>query len=277
MTDFRFYENDLPKLDEIVAVKVLRFENDNVYVSLLEYQNIEALIISSEVSRRRIANIKSVINYNKIYFCVVISVDYDKKYIDLSKKKVNDIEAEICMKNYIKSKTVNSILMRVSELTNTDIEFLSKNISWYFYKKYQHAIEGFYNIKNENINVDELIKNILIEVCETKLEKKSFKIKAIFEITNFTSLGSKSIIDALNAGKVPNVSIYLNSSPTYTIFTETLDEKDGIDIINSCLDKIKEKIISDGGNFILKYLTEVNDDQPIDNHFNISEDEQSSE
>ena len=57
LSNCRFYENQFPAIDELVVVQVTQIAEMGVYVKLLEYDNIEGMILLSELSRRRIQNI----------------------------------------------------------------------------------------------------------------------------------------------------------------------------------------------------------------------------
>ena len=57
-TNCRFYENKYPEVDEVVMVNVQEIAEMGAYVKLLEYDNIEGMVLLSELSRRRIRSIK---------------------------------------------------------------------------------------------------------------------------------------------------------------------------------------------------------------------------
>ena len=49
-----FYEQKYPEVDDVVMVNVSSIADMGAYVHLLEYNNIESMILLSEVSRGRI-------------------------------------------------------------------------------------------------------------------------------------------------------------------------------------------------------------------------------
>ena len=61
----RFYEKELPEAEELVVVQVKRVEELGAYVSLVEYDNIEGMILYSEVSKRRVRSITKAIPVGK--------------------------------------------------------------------------------------------------------------------------------------------------------------------------------------------------------------------
>jgi len=84
------------------------------YVKLLEYDNIEGMILLSELSRRRIRSIQKLIRVGRNEVVVVLRVDKEKGYIDLSKRRVSPEDITKCEDKYMKSKTVASILRHVA-------------------------------------------------------------------------------------------------------------------------------------------------------------------
>lgn len=65
-------------MDEVVMVNVKRIAEMGAYVHLLEYNNIEGMILLSELSRRRIRSVNKLIRIGKTEPVVVIRVDKEK-------------------------------------------------------------------------------------------------------------------------------------------------------------------------------------------------------
>lgn len=117
----RMYEKKYPDVDELVVVNVKSIAEMGAYVSLLEYNNIEGMILLSELSRRRIRSISKLIRVGRQEVVVVLRVDKEKGivlahllnqtnlltgYIDLSKRRVSPEEVVKCEEKYNKSKAV---------------------------------------------------------------------------------------------------------------------------------------------------------------------------
>lgn len=113
------------------------------YVKLLEYDNIDGMILLSELSRRRIRSIQKLIRVGRNEVVVVLRVDKEKGYIDLSKRRVSPEDIIKCEERYNKGKMVHSIMRHVAEKTLTPIDQLYESIAWPLNKKYGHAIDAF--------------------------------------------------------------------------------------------------------------------------------------
>ena len=116
------YAEKYPEVDDVVMVKVKTIADMGAYVSLLEYNNIEGMILLSELSRRRIRSLSALIKVGNQEPVTVVRVDKQKGYIDLSKRRVAEEDVANCEAKYNKSKTVHSIMKHVAETMNADLE-----------------------------------------------------------------------------------------------------------------------------------------------------------
>lgn len=99
--EMRYYEQRYPEVDELVMVQVRQIAEMGAYVKLvcqltecpvllwervlngiqLEYDNIEGMILLSELSRRRIRSIQKLIRVGRNEVVVVLRVDKEKGWI----------------------------------------------------------------------------------------------------------------------------------------------------------------------------------------------------
>ena len=74
----RFYEKKTPDVEDLVVVNVRHIAEMGAYVRLLEYNNIEGMILMSELSRRRIRSIHKLLRVGKNEVVMVIRKDIKK-------------------------------------------------------------------------------------------------------------------------------------------------------------------------------------------------------
>jgi translation initiation factor 2 subunit 1 len=72
------------------------------------------MILLSELSRRRIRSVQKLIRIGRNEVVVVLRVDKEKGYIDLSKRRVSPEDIVKCEERYMKSKAISSILRHVA-------------------------------------------------------------------------------------------------------------------------------------------------------------------
>jgi translation initiation factor 2 subunit 1 len=116
---------------------------NGAYVILLEYEHMEGLILSTEITNKRVKLINKFLKVGKIETMTVIRVDKEKRYIDLSKKKVQPGEAARAEKFFKKAKMVHNILKQVATKLQCTLEELYEAFGWDLYDKYGHAFDAF--------------------------------------------------------------------------------------------------------------------------------------
>lgn len=110
---------------------------------LLEYEKMEGLILTTEVTKKRVKLVNKFLKIGKQETMVVIRVDKDKRYIDLSKKKVQPEEAVQCEKHFKKAKMVHIILKNVAVKLDCTLLSLYEKFGWDLYDKFGHAYDAF--------------------------------------------------------------------------------------------------------------------------------------
>ena len=256
-------------------VNVRSIAEMGAYVHLLEYNNIEGMILLSELSRRRIRSINKLIRVGKTEPVVVIRVDKEKGYIDLSKRRVSAEDVEKCTERYAKAKAVNSILRHVAELLHYDsdeqLEELYQKTAWHFEEKYKKQKASAYDFFKQSVldpsilaecGLDEHTKEVLLNNIKRKLTSQAVKIRADVEVACYGYEGIDAVKAALKAGlalstdELP-IKINLIAPPLYVMTTSTPEKQDGLKALNDAIDAIQSKITSLGGVFNVQMAPKV--------------------
>ncbi|GBL50365.1 eukaryotic translation initiation factor 2 subunit alpha [Candidozyma auris] len=258
-TNCRFYENKYPEVDEVVMVNVQEIAEMGAYVKLLEYDNIEGMVLLSELSRRRIRSIQKLIRVGKNEVAVVLRVDKEKGYIDLSKRRVSAEDIVKCDERYNKSKAVHSILRHCAEKYGVSLEDLYRTVGWPLSRKYGHAYDAFkLSITDPSIfdGIEAPSTEILEELklyISRRLTPSAIKIRSDVEVSCFSYEGIDAIKNALQqAASVSTeqmqVKAKLIAAPLYEISTQALDKSQGIALLEKAIEKVAEAIEASGGN-----------------------------
>jgi translation initiation factor 2 alpha subunit (eIF-2alpha) len=89
------YYKKFPKIDDIVKAKIEKIDQLGIEVTLPEYDNLNGYITYNEASRKKNFNINKIFTVGCDVNLIVINVDRDKKYIDLSKRTISDHESDL--------------------------------------------------------------------------------------------------------------------------------------------------------------------------------------
>ncbi|KAL7946483.1 translation initiation factor 2, alpha subunit [Trichoderma barbatum] len=263
LTNCRFYEEKYPEIDSFVMVNVKQIAEMGAYVKLLEYDNIDGMILLSELSRRRIRSIQKLIRVGRNEVVVVLRVDKEKGYIDLSKRRVSPEDIVKCEERYNKSKMVHSIMRHVAEKTQTPIESLYESIAWPLNRKYGHAIDAFkLSITNPEVWEEIQFPNQVVDdelklYISKRLTPQPTKVRADVEVTCFGYEGIDAVKTALRTAEAKNtesmqVKVRLVSPPLYVLTSTCIDKAQGITRLEEAIVDIRTSIEAAGGNLTVK-------------------------
>merc|ERR1712209_259096 len=225
-------------------------------------------------SRRRIRSINKLIRVGRTEPVVVIRVDKDKGYIDLSKRRVSPEDIERCTEVFSKGKAVNSILRHVAQImefkTNEQLEDLYKQTAWHFEAKTKKKGSSYDWFKQavqdpsllDECGLDEKTKTVLLENIQQKLTQQAVKIRADVEVACYTYEGIDAVKEALRAGmacSTENVPVRINliAPPLYVITTSTPEKQEGLQILQDACKAIEDRISASGGSFNIKMAPKV--------------------
>lgn len=270
----RFYKHKFPECDELVMVNVRQIAEMGSYVSLLEYNKIEGMILLSELSRRRIRSINKLIRVGRNEIVVVIRVDKEKGYIDLSKRRVSPEEILKCEEKFARGKTVNSILRHTAEVlkmsTDQEFEQLYEKTAWKIddkYKKPGYAYEVFKQAVTDptviaDLDLPEDWRETLLSNIKRRLTPQAVKCRADIEVSCYSYEGIDAIKQALKEGLKLNseekpIKINLIAPPVYVVTSTCLDRDEGIQLLKDVIDKIQKSIEEQRGRFKIKMQPKV--------------------
>jgi len=256
-------------------VQVRSIAEMGAYVSLLEYNNIEGMILLSELSRRRIRSINKLIRVGKQEVCMVLRVDREKGYIDLSKRRVSPEDVQKCDERFNRSKAVHSIVRHVSEVEHVEMEALYRQTAWPLYEKFGHAYEAFRAaitdpdtiFSEENMpGLAASLKDTMLDNIKKRLTPTAVKIRADIEVTCFEYEGINAIKRALLKGEemgnedIP-IKIKLVAPPLYVLLASALDKDKGIKLLNDAIEEMTASIKSEKGDLQVKVASRAVDER----------------
>jgi len=251
-------------------VNVRNIADMGAYVSLLEYNNIEGMILFSELTRRRIRSIYKLIRVGRNEVVMVLRVDKDKGYIDLSKRRVSPEDVAACEDRFNKAKAVHGVLRHLAERRKIYLEDLYERIGWPLYREYGHAYDAFkLALADESAPGTgedpfaklERVPPEIIEELKTyirrRLAPQPIKIRSDIEVSCFTYEGIDAIREALFAGMAVGtenspIKIKLVAPPIYVLSAMTLEKESGIKLLEHANKVIKDTITAKGGKMDVK-------------------------
>ncbi|CCW61475.1 unnamed protein product [Phytomonas sp. EM1] len=269
--DVAFYEESLPKIDQVVWVKVTQVNDTSAVVQLLEYSKREGIIPYTEITRRRVRSMGKLIKVGRCEAAQVIRIDEEKGYIDLSKKQVMGSEAKACEAHFRKGNEVRSIVCHVAEECGIPAYEAMEKIAYPLYRREpkMHAWNWLCEL-NQSQNVDEILgplnlskqlQDSLMSCLRNAMRLKVLTLHAEVDITCFTCDGVEAIRDVLligksyGEGKEPHVAITVTiiGPPKYGLRARTDMKEEGLQLMKESIEAMKIEIAKRGGQ--LKVVT----------------------
>ena len=236
--------------------------------------------MSTEVTKKRVKLVNKYMKVGKQEPMMVIRVDREKRYIDLSKKKVLAADAASTEMFFKKAKMVHNILKQMAVKTGPDctLQSLYEKFGWDLYDKYGHAFDAFRLIMSDKEAVFKEIKltppeqEILYESIAKKMAPTPMKLRADFEMTCFTYEGIDALKEALITSRTKvnavdpdiQISFKLIAPPNYRCETITLKKNEGLSLLEDALREVERVIKVKGGTFKLTSKPQIIGDSAKD-------------
>eukprot|EP01084_Bolivina_argentea_P000798 1471_1 len=282
----RMYEDNYPEQGDLVMIKINHIFDKGAYCNLLEYNNIEGVLLNTELVRKRIRkSIKSLIPPGTEHIVQVLKVDRDQQYINLSKKRVEQDDIIEFNKTWNKSKMSHSIMRQIAY--NPDLKYsmkqLYKMFGWKCADDFGHLYDAFKDALN---NWNEFVAKYpfiakdaqicLQKMIEKRLKAEKVTVRAEIEMTCFTFEGVDAIKRALKAGfavvemhnekkdkegldvyDISQLKISLKSSPLFYVSAVTFEPEKGKVLVGNVIEVMNKSICESGGALSVKMEADV--------------------
>ena len=248
----------LPDVGELVVGTIKKVFEYGAYVSLDEYEGMEAYLPWSEVSSRWIRNIKDYLREGQKIVAKVIRINRRRKQIDISLKRVTEGERRRKMLEWKRAVKADKILELAAEKLGKTKEEAYREAGWkledYYGEIYagleEAVLRGIEALKEAGVP-DEWAK-ALKELADKHITIKKVKIKGVFTIQVLKPNGVEIIRDALKKAyeKLPenvSVRIYTIGAPRYVVEVTATDYKIAERVLSNIVKTVTKAIESHGG------------------------------
>ncbi len=269
--DCRYYHKELPEVEDIVLVQVKSLSDVGAYVTLLEYGKLEGMIQISEMSNRRIRSISKLTRVGNVEVCLVLRVDADRGYIDLSKKRIHAEDDLKARDAFGKAKLVHGIMRHVATITGKDLAAVCGIVSWKLYKElgplkaydllrrmiHENDTDLVLSVCGDDLRSNPDILDALVIAAGRKLTPHEVRVRAVFDLQCYSADGITAIKEAVSAVKSEGLVIRVISAPQFLIETCGIGKELCIDKIEEALGKLKNEMETRGGIYRLRSPPDV--------------------
>jgi translation initiation factor 2 subunit 1 len=247
-----YYGNNYPEIDEVVFVTISSFTDHGIYCTLVEYDNKEGFLANTELDKKIYYERKKYFNFKKIYPMIVMDINFDKGYIDLSHKRIKSDERDKYIKyfEYIsKMYRLTEEFSKISKLAVTDLLPLTM---WNFMKKddIENSQKKFRAILQKPDEFIEKAKEIypsessdFLDNLASRISSTTLTIHQQFDLIVYCENAIDEIKKILDFPELKkNIKIEYVNSPTYRFVVECKFEDDRNDLIDKYIEIHKQKI-----------------------------------
>ncbi|KAH9385446.1 translation initiation factor 2 subunit 1 [Nematocida major] len=257
----RYYYEKCPKEGDVVIGRIKSFEDIGAYITLPEYNNIEGLIIYSELTKKRTRNIQKLIKVGTLEGFLVLKVDKEKGYIDLSKKRAQYEDKVAAFERYYKGKISHNFMQSISVKCECPLDILYTKFGWAaesefgsLYKCFREVLLGEH-VLQKKMDRCEFITDSLLDEIEDLVKQKFVvpKIKVRADAETKCNRGNGVLVIKAILTKIereyPEVDVSLISSPVFSFSIMSEDDETGGKILEDLLTKLEKRVVQEHGEF----------------------------
>lgn len=233
-----FKKKGLPEVGELVVCTVKRITPHSAFVSLDEYENKEAMLHISEVSTKWVKSITDFISEGKKIVCKVLQKNEEKGYVDVSLKRVSNVEAKRKMDEIKTEIRVEKLIEVIAKKFGQDPKKGLNEIGSKILKQYPSLAEFYTAVREDlslidKLDIPEKWASELKEQIAEQLKSQQVLLKRTINVSSVAGDGIIKVknflqkLKEIGKGKDVNIEIKYISSPKYLLELKIKDYKSG--------------------------------------------------
>ena len=222
-------EITLPEADELVIATAQKITDHGAYVTLDEYNDLEALLHVSEISSSWVKNIRDFVREKQKVVLKVLSVGEEKHQVDVSLRRVSGKEKQDKLLGWKRKRKAISILEVVAQELEVDPKTFVQGVLAKLEEKYDDLHLALEELIEKGPEIGEKLKlppewtAAIIKTAQQKIKLPTVKIKGILELTCPRPDGINVIKKILSECRTPRrakktkVKTYTVGAPRYAV------------------------------------------------------------
>lgn len=200
-----YRKHGFPQESEVVLCTVEKIMFHSVFVKLDEYDS-QGMIHISEISPGRIRNIRDFVKEGKKIVCKVLRVNEERNQIDLSLRRVSEIQKREKVNQIKQEQLAENIIEYSAKKLNMPVMDIYQNISSYVFQKYEFIFAYFEELSKDDSMIEKLpleanVKSMILETVKQRIKSPKVKIDGELKINLFAPDGVEIIKTVLEAAQ----------------------------------------------------------------------------
>ncbi len=238
-----------PEEGELVLCTVTKVQSHSVFARLDEYDK-SGMIHISEVSPGRIRNIRDFVKEDKVVVCVILRVNRERGYIDLSLRRVNENQKRKKIEEVKQEQKAEKVIETIAEQLKKKPEQLYFEIYTPLSKQYTYLHQCFQDVAKGDITLEDVgVPSQYIKTLNEFIEQR-FKPKEVFVggklfLQSYASGGVEIVKTALLAGLATDkehVTLSYLGAGNYNILVRSEEYKSAEQILSKLLAAVEASV-----------------------------------
>ena len=224
------HKKGFPEEGELVLCTVTKLSSHSIFVDLDEYQK-QGLIHITEVSPGRIRNIRDFVREGKKVVCLVLRINQERGYIDLSLRRVNESQKRAKIDEVKQEQKAEKIIEMLSHALKKEHKVLYQEIFNKVSKKYESLRSCFEDVvagklKLSELGIDKDIEQPLEESIVQRMKPQEVELRGCFTIHSYEPNGVEIIKDAMVRAESENLTLKYEGAGKYLLIVKDVDYKE---------------------------------------------------
>lgn len=233
-----------PEEGELVFCLVTNVQYNIVFVKIENYER-TGLIHISEISPGRIRNIRDYVKEGKMIVCKVIKIDETKGHIDLSLRRVTEIQKRQKTDERKQEQKAEKIIETLATQIKKPVKEVYSVVSKALIPKYGFLQYAFEDLVENDTKFEGLPKDIALkleEIVKEKISPKVVTINGTLKVTLYNDDGVIIIKNILTKAMEEGSEIKYLGSGKYSVTVTSKDYKSAEKILKNTIQVIQEKV-----------------------------------
>jgi translation initiation factor 2 subunit 1 len=231
-----------PEEGELVLCTVTSVQFHSVFVQMDEYGK-TGMIHISEVAPGRIRNIRDFVIEGKKVVCKVLKVHLDRGHIDLSLRRVTEMQKRQKITALKQQQNAEKILEHVAKTVGSKPDELFAKVNKVAIAEAGSLYGFFLEIVKDNkiadkVQLNEKERKMLLEVVTQRVKSPEVEIVGSLKLQSYESNGVEHVKNALKAGMkaAKEADVKYLGSGSFRVAIKAPDYKEAEKIMNSFVD-----------------------------------------
>ena len=233
-----------PEEEELVLCTVTNVQHHSVFVTLDEYGGRTGMIHISEIAPGRIRNIREFVVENKKVVCKVLQINPEKGHIDLSLRRVNEMQKREKQNQIKQEQLAEKIIENLCTQKKQDPVKLYKLLFDKISQKYGSLYQAFEAVvagetSLEKLGVEKELAKELTEVINQRIKPKEVSLEGEFSLVTYEPNGLELIKEILKSAKVSKtVDVRYKGAGLYRLLIKANDYKKAEKLMKTAVENV---------------------------------------